>query len=557
MSMFVTPESSLKEINFKINDHRANVEVKGNLAFVYIDHKKITLRVQSNSLSNIENYLNSNKEKIIHLLRQHELIEGVYNQKNILLLDGGRFQYFTDKGQLKTTTLQEEYVRLEKKASSGFETKWNEKLERIREALRETKIIDREKSKPIHSTAKASFEWIEQDPKYSDLPLKVDHVPVRRDFPLQEINENHRRTVRTKTKRRMDTRVIKSSGLLFGPKKRQVEKTLEEVRLYHPSESQEPQRKTLLEDFEILQVPIKMDFDQTWTPLYYNKKDGTQWYPEQITRVDKVRWDKGSREKKLFPGKKLSYHKPSISEYRPPKNSFYCHYASPLQAAETKRYFFEDGHFDEERYLEDAGALFYSALSAQKESGAKEILWNSFGMESSLRMLPKKESNYRESGKMGELRYKLALKFREQFENPKFKDLQLHLCLSTGKGWNIKKSWRREAIENHNAFVSAFSSASPNIRKRVTFHQNTDMPVLAQELAEKRGEGKVSMIQQANPHTLGNNWLENPALDNLHCRSSSAATIACVLDQGIGKKARTENLKERIEKFGGRIVVLQ
>lgn len=542
---FETPISNLQRINFDIEGKAAKLEFVGNQVIVYINHKKITLTVDPDwhSVYAIENYLNQNKEKIKNLLNQHQLIEDAYKGKSVRLMGSGRFEYLTNRGEYKETSLEKEREILRKKVrQQGEKSKWAEKLAKIEKAIGEINVKKPTRQRPEknHSFHKPTANQIEATPKFSERPISKTDLHISKQYPVTEIKEKHRRAVRNKTKKKVKEEVFIGTG---SPKKSfSPRKIFEEVKLY---KSLAHDTKQFLGPLDVLQVPVKIDFDETWVPLFYNKDNGSRWVPEGETKVVKVKTEKGTSTEKLVKGKKLAYQKPSRKEYQTPQQTFYCHYTEGLKI-KSKDSFFDEGRLDEEKFLEAATFSFYQTLQAQKASGATHILWDATAIENSLKNLSKGDPSYRDKEKLNALRYKLANAFKNQFERKDFKNLTLHLCLSKGKG----------EVQNYNALVSAFSSLSNHASDRIMVYRNTDMPVLAQELAEKAGKGKVSMVQLVKGKSLGGDWLKHPDLDNLHCRSSSAATVACLLDKGIGPQSNTRDMVKRIEKLGGTVVEL-
>lgn len=220
--------SAPQQINFTIHGKTALAEIQGNEAFVYVCHKKITLKINNqdqNSLSKVEEYLNKNKEKILNLLRQHDLIENVCrDHKTTTLLDGGRFQYYSDKdSKQKSTTVEKEYERLQKKIQGGTEgpkLKWKEKLTLVKRVMEEIKFCtglkpavfkpETQKSFDQPATLRSSLAKLEPDLKYSWKPLTAKDMRFAYDAEMSgEVNEDHIRAVRKKTKKRM-------SNLVYG-----------------------------------------------------------------------------------------------------------------------------------------------------------------------------------------------------------------------------------------------------------------------------------------------------------------------------------------------------
>lgn len=564
----------LQKINFALHGETALAEIKGDKAFVYIAHKKITLSIdqKERSLSAVEKYLNRNKNKIVQLVQQHNIIERAFNsEKKIILLDEGRFHYSRKNSTVKNTTMEQEYELLQQKINdhehSPKRKKWEKKLALIGQAIEEMKAFQHLKPAAKESALQqfeegeeralsSSRKEIPNEFHYSYKPLEIKGIDFVSESPIKTIPAKHIRAVRKRTHKRMKNRVS-----TYG-----IKKTLKKVKLYRspPSLETERSKAQLMNTFEVLQVPISMDFDKDWGHLYYGKKSHSRWVQSVAPKVKKVKtadWLSGNREK-VAPTHKLMAKKPS-EKHQLPERTFFCHYTPTLNIVgraghrdDYSYYFSREGRFEEDRYLQDMELIFYHALLAQKASGAQHIVWNAFGMEADLRHLSKRDARYSDDVKMAELKYKIASRFREQYEREEFGNLQLHLCLSTGKGTNLKETMRKEAIENHNAFVSAFSTASSKVKKRVTIHQNADMAVLAQDLAEKQGSRKVSMIYAANTDSIGDNWSKKPTQDNVHCRSTAAASVAYFLDDGLKPKKTHEvgELSKRIRKYGGEII---
>jgi|LakMenEpi03Aug12_release.lakeMendotaPanAssembly.Ray.scaffolds.fasta_scaffold24933_8 hypothetical protein len=519
MNVYLT-HPNLQKINFQIENESAYAEVQGKCAYVYIGRKKITLMVGSGpqAMDRIETYLHRHKDRIEALLKQHSIIESVYHhRKQITLLEGGRFQYFSPRdNKLVTTSLREEYTRLQEKLrENGQVAKWQKKAEKIKKAI---EVLGGSKKLLKASSQDKVIVSSENNFKFSHTMIRPTELKTDTSFAISNPSDKYLNTVKKKTRKRM-----------------REPHSLKEVKLYKGTKI-EFKDKALLQPNEILEVPIKIDFNHTWTPLFYSKKEGSLWAPEEPIKVRKK-----NPKDALSPGKKLAYQTPLLTEYQKPQNTFFCHYVPNVLESP----YFRERRFDENKYLDSLGVFFLQALKAQKASGADQILWNPLGMGAALKGLAERDAKYRDSKALAELKYKIALKFREQFEQPEFKRLQLHLCIPTGEGLNDQL--QAEAIANYNAFILAFTSADSKIRQRLTIHRNTDIAMLAQNLAEKLGSGKVSMIYETSPHSLENDWLKHPVKENVHCRSSLAASVASYLD-------RSNNIEKRIYSEGGKIV---
>lgn len=574
----------VQKLTFAIQGEAASVEIKGKTAWVFIAHKKITLSIdqteKEKALSEIEDYLNDNKEKIVNLIQQHNILEKAFSSnKKIILLDGGRFHYSKKNSTTKNTTIEQECDLLEQKIRDHQESpkrvQWEVKLELLKQAIHEmeafkhlkpeakesslSKFKDKGKKYPNSSESNGLENFT-----YSYKPLPIEDIDHVAESPLKIIPEKHLRVVRKRTHKKMKDK-IDTLGI---PRDRYFfEKTFKKVRFYSlpPSFKSEKSKTQLMSRFEVLQVPISMDFDHEWGHLYYNKDDHSRWVQSATPKARKERmadWIPGPNKEKLTPTHKLNAQKPSFKKHQSPQKTFFCHYTPALNIVgkaghhdDYADYFSSSGQFDEDKYLEDMGLIFHHALLAQLASGVEHIVWHPFGMEADLRHLSKRDRRYEDPQEMTDLKYKIAYKFREQFEREEFNNLQLHLCLSTGREPNLKETLRKEAVDNHNAFVSVFSNAPSKVKTRVSLHQNADRPVLAQDLAERYGKNKVSMINATNTELLGDNWSTKPTQDNIHCRSVAAASVACLLDAGLRVKARiSDELALRIEEYGGKVI---
>jgi hypothetical protein len=265
------------------------------------------------------------------------------------------------------------------------------------------------------------------------------------------------------------------------------------------------QKTQLLGSFDVLAVPCKMDYDSSWNPIKA-------------------------------------------------KSKFFLHNGAALNIGESSRApDFKDytimgkNELDEQKYIAGMGKIFYQMLAAQEKSGATDAVWFPFGMGAFLRHLPKVDANYNDPERFNQLRQKIAQAFVDQVAQ--FPGLQIHMCLPTDQAGTA-------SCQNHNAFMYAFSKAPEKVRKNIKVYINIDATDLAQRLADQKEDYKVSLANGANRNLIGNHWFEDRALvaidENIHRRSTLAAGLALIFNNGIQNKSRQPDaLANRVLELHG------
>ncbi len=245
------------------------------------------------------------------------------------------------------------------------------------------------------------------------------------------------------------------------------------------------------------------------------------------------------------------------------KNKFYMHYAAAPNIGEKNATDFVDFSIggkgtplNEAKYLTYVNRIFGNELKAQKASGAADAVWFPLGMGAFLRELPQHDNSYNFQ-KLGDLRKKIAEEFVKQLDGNANLDMNIHLCLVVSD---------EESKQNFNAFMEALSKApaTGNVEKlknqgKIKIYINKDATEKAQELVDQNGEYTASLANGANRGLLGNHYYSNGAAraidENIHRRSPASAAVAAVLNDETSPKQRGEDeLKNRIQQFGGKVV---
>jgi hypothetical protein len=106
--------------------------------------------------------------------------------------------------------------------------------------------------------------------------------------------------------------------------------------------------------------------------------------------------------------------------------------------------------------------------------------------------------------------------------------------------------------QNYNAFVVALAEARP---KNVRLYINCDATDLAQNLANLKGEYKVSLANGANRRRIGNRWAgrgaERAIDENLTRRSALLAISALILNKGSHNNKDANTLPSAVKELRG------
>lgn len=241
------------------------------------------------------------------------------------------------------------------------------------------------------------------------------------------------------------------------------------------------------------------------------------------------------------------------------QNPFYVLHGAAINIGESARAadfqdYSSNERLDEQKYVHDMGKIFHQILAAQEKLGNEDAVWFPFGMGAFLRNLPECDKTYKNPQAHAELRQKLADIFVQEIAN--FPSLRIHMCLPLDQVKGSKDQ------QNYNAFTNAFAHAPQAVKERILLHVNVDATDLAQRLANQHKDpNKISLVNGANRNLIGNHWFGDRALvaidENFHRRSSLAAVIALLLNDGINTKQRRPNeLASIVQSFTGRCISL-
>lgn len=297
-----------------------------------------------------------------------------------------------------------------------------------------------------------------------------------------------------------------------------IKKILKDVCLYVSPDSEGTFRgNNLLGRFDVLQVPCRMAYDENWEPY---KEEPKMFYVHNVAALNVGEWDGSKKIPHDFPEDFLDYS--------------------------TER------SLDEEKYLFHMEKIFRNVLLAQKASGISYSVLFPFGMGAFLRKLPQNDRSYQDKEKMFALRTEIAKVFVKSIVEFS-RDLSVHLSLPFSQAGE-------ENTENYHAFIRAIRELKAE--KRLEVSLNSDATKVAQSLANRYGEGTVSLMNAANrDHLLGNIWWwDRPvarfAMDeNLVRRSEDLPTLSYVINGGVRKRSRDINeLVHRVAGFGGSVL---
>lgn len=304
---------------------------------------------------------------------------------------------------------------------------------------------------------------------------------------------------------------------------RDLKQLLEQVTLYTPSdESSQADQKSrgtaLLGRYDVLATPCRMDYNAKW------QKHQTERFPFLVHHAAA----------------------PNIGE--------------SANAEDFASFSNDNGQLDEDKYLRAMSQIFTNIIQQQIQSGVSDAVWIPFGMGAFLRHLGDNDSRYKDRNTMIALRNQIAevfVKVVGKFAK-RYSYFNIHLCLPT------ESNPHSATNDNYNAFIRAiFEEGNPKVTNAIRVYINEDGTDLAQHLAQKKAEYKVSLVNTANRNLLGNHWYSDRARhamdENLHRRSSLLATISLLLNQGMPISREHEQrqrgcLAKRVAALGGSVV---
>ncbi len=330
--------------------------------------------------------------------------------------------------------------------------------------------------------------------------------------------------------------------------------------------TREKKDNELLAPCEILRVNINLDSDIRYTSHYQNngyivpqgEPEGENYVMNALDETfAPMHWNPQADANgfsKYVEGKSPTYlHLTGFD--------FLVHMAAPLN---KEKYIDENGSFNETLYLKHMGKLFELMLEEQYQSGATDVVWDSFGLA--------EERNK-------DLQLKLAKEFVKAFNaiviNPRADGgtaPKLHLCLPV---YNDKMIGARramlKALEDAQDGIYTLRDGQKQLKPiyadKFVLHVEeglSDPISIAQKLVgldvdvseDARSKLTVSLACAVHAERLGGNWLNsreyNPASleENLHLRSPQLAKISALLNRKDPAKPN-QTLQEKIEAYRG------
>eukprot|EP00929_Paragymnodinium_shiwhaense_P034991 TRINITY_DN18978_c0_g1_i2.p1 TRINITY_DN18978_c0_g1~~TRINITY_DN18978_c0_g1_i2.p1 ORF type:complete len:571 (-),score=128.99 TRINITY_DN18978_c0_g1_i2:240-1871(-) len=334
--------------------------------------------------------------------------------------------------------------------------------------------------------------------------------------PAGPRDENHRRTVREGTKKKL----AEMLGLkYFGQSPasaRKMPPVVDSTHLFlYPSVgAAAPGGCNLLGRYDVCCVRTCTDFDQHWSFVKGHRNDFWVAHAAALNVGE-------SMEAPDFPD--------------------FCRLANNGNAS---------GKLDEEMYYEGMGLIMQNVMYACSSLKCEHLIFFPFGMGAFLRHLGQIDANFLADEEQQRLRRRLARRFVEVMTKCAMPKLKVHICLQFSQ---------IEAQRNGDAFLRAVIDAeAAALRDRITIWPEGDCLQLAHELALE--SPNVMLVNGANRQLMGNHWFMGRAKmaidENLHRRSWRLAALSYVLNGFDGTDRtdrRPDELRKNVEHCHGRV----